>query len=168
MWTHDSPATRFNRLYLTWIPCIKTESNLEEIKWYLDYRPSTKLLKGNVFSRVYACLCLCVSQGSMWSLSMMHWTSPYSDPSPPPPPPPWHGISLYRNPLSLDMRPPCSWTPGCSTPPPRHVQTCSTWTSLYRDLPRHVETSSLWGTHGWQVTHTKFHNYFVASIKILL
>ena len=25
-----------------------------------------------------------------------------------------------------------------------HVKTCSTWTSLYRDIPRHVQTCSTW------------------------
>ena len=67
------------------------------------YRPPTKLREDHVLS----CLSIIMSaQGGgvpMWLLPMMHQTWPYKDPL----------VPLPR------------------TGTPRHVQTCSTWTSLY-------------------------------------
>ena len=63
-----------------------------------------------------------VHGGGKWPLSMMHWTSLYSPPSPPAPH--GHGTSLYRNP-SPDMETQCTGTPNPG-PAPRHG------TPLYR------------------------------------
>ena len=56
---------------------------------------------------------------------------------------PAYGTSLYRD------RVPRPWP----SPKPRHFQTCSTWTSLFRN-PQHVQTCSLWSTYDWQVSGT--------------
>ena len=60
----------------------------------------------------------------VWPLPMMHWNSPHRDR-----PHPSSGHSLSR-----------------------HVQTSSTWTSLYRGapVPGNVQTFSLWSTYSWK------------------
>ena len=74
------------------------------------YRPPTKFREGNLFSRV----CHSVHRGG--------------------------GVSpLYR-------------APALVRPLYGHVQTSWTWISLYNAPrpPRHVQTCSLWSTYGWQ------------------
>ena len=99
-----------------------------------NYRPPTKLRKGNIFSCV--CSSFCPQGDPMWPLPMLHWTSPYRNPSACPhahfqtwdmephcivthPPPP--------DPASLDMGPCCTrilvtsggqdWIPVQTCPP---------------------------------------------------
>ena len=74
-----------------------------------NYCPPMKLQEGNVFSHI----CHSVHWGPMWSLLMIYWNSPYRVPT-----------------LS-----PLTGTPW----PSGHVQTYSTWTSLYRTRPGHVQ-----------------------------
>ena len=85
-----------------------------------------------IFSVVYVSL---FTVCPLWPLSMMHWASPYMDP-----------------PQYMTL------TPALQAPPPvplpcRHgqVQTCPTWTSLYRDtlLPGHVQMCSNWTSLYW-------------------
>ena len=87
---------------------------------HIYYGPPMKLWEGNVFSRV------CHSVGGEEGLLC-------TGPQPPPP----------------IQRPSPAPTPLCTGyKPPGHVQTCSTWTSLYKTipLPRNVQTCSLWST----------------------
>ena len=112
------------------------------------YRPPTKLREGNVFSRV--CLSVILSRGwgaPIWPLPMMHWTSlcrvsPYLNLQPAP--------SLYRDPrhrhvqtwisLYRDIPSPpythifklVQLETHCTTPPPKHVCTCSLWSTHNR------------------------------------
>ena len=45
------------------------------------------------------------------------------------------------------------WPYSYRDPRHGHVQTCSTLTSLYRDLPRHVQTFFVWLANGWLASY---------------
>ena len=59
-------------------------------------------------------------------------------------------VTTTHDALNLTIQGPPPKNPS----PPGHVQTCSTWTSMYREppLPKYVQTCSLWSMYSWQVT----------------
>ena len=69
-------------------------------------------------------------EGNVFSRVCLSTGVPVQDPPP------------YMAPAAISL---CIWLWS-----PEHVQTYSTWSSLYRDSSRYVKTSSLWSTYNWQ------------------